>query len=111
RRACRMGFGVGFRAGFAVGCPVCTRSALLALGCSGAIRWFAPLQPVLAIGALILPGLALLWRLPAQISCPPPSAAPTPQEKAETAPSRAALLAARTTTPRAKLSAWATSRH
>jgi len=69
-----------------VGCPVCNKIALLALGYSGAITWFAPIQPVLAIGALILTGLALLWRLPAQISCPLPANASTPQEKVETAP-------------------------
>ena len=39
---------------FAVGCPVCNKLALLALGYSGAITWFTPVQPFLALGALIL---------------------------------------------------------
>src|SRR5699024_4849424 len=86
QRTSRMGFAGGILTWFAVGCPVCNKIALLALGYSGAITCFAPFQSVLAIGALILTGLALLWRLPAHISCPLPSAAPTPQEKAETAP-------------------------
>ena len=86
QRTTRMGFAGGILTWFAVGCPVCNKIALLALGYSGAITWFAPIQPVLAIGALILTGLALLWRLPAQISCPLPSAAPTPREKVETTP-------------------------
>ncbi|WP_182355043.1 hypothetical protein [Flaviflexus huanghaiensis] len=55
---------------FAVGCPVCNKIALLALGYSGAITWFAPFQPVLAIGALALTGVALVWRLRGQVACP-----------------------------------------
>lgn len=54
---------------FAVGCPVCNKIALLALGYSGAITWFTPLQPVLAIGALALTGIALVWRLRGQVAC------------------------------------------
>jgi hypothetical protein len=33
---------------FAVGCPVCNKIALLALGYTGALTYFAPLQPLLA---------------------------------------------------------------
>lgn len=32
---------------FAVGCPVCNKLALVALGYSGAIKYFAPVQPFL----------------------------------------------------------------
>lgn len=32
---------------FAVGCPVCNKLALIALGYSGAIKYFAPVQPFL----------------------------------------------------------------
>src|SRR5699024_10741383 len=53
-RTGRMGRVGGVLAWFAVGCPVCNKTALLALGYAGAITWFAPLQPVLAIGALAL---------------------------------------------------------
>lgn len=55
---------------FAVGCPVCNKLALLALGYSGALTWFAPLQPVLAVAAILLTGGALIFRLRGQISCP-----------------------------------------
>lgn len=55
---------------FAVGCPVCNKIALMALGYSGAITWFAPLQPILAVAALALTGVALVWRLRGQVSCP-----------------------------------------
>ena len=55
---------------FAVGCPVCNKLALLALGYSGALTWFAPFQPVLAAAAILLTGGALIFRLRGQVSCP-----------------------------------------
>ena len=70
RRSSRMGMAGGVLAWFAVGCPVCNKLALLALGYSGAITWFAPVQPFLAVGALALTGVALLWRLRGQVACP-----------------------------------------
>ena len=69
-RTSRMGMVGGMLAWFAVGCPVCNKIALLALGYSGAITWFAPLQPLLAGGALILTGVALVSRLRGQVACP-----------------------------------------
>ncbi len=59
----------GFIAWFAVGCPVCNKLALLALGYSGAITYFAPIQPILGIAALVLTGIALVWRLKGQVVC------------------------------------------
>ena len=41
----RSGMAGGFLTYLAVGCPVCNKIALLALGYAGAIRWFAPVQP------------------------------------------------------------------
>src|SRR5699024_10430784 len=86
QRTTRMGLAGGVLTSLAVGCPVWNTIALLALGDACAVTWLAPIHPVLAISAPILPRLALPRRLPAQSSCPLPSAAPTPQEKAETAP-------------------------
>lgn len=77
RRTARMGIAGGVLGWFAVGCPVCNKLALLALGYSGAITWFAPIQPVLAIAALILTALALVWRLRGQVACPVEPAAST----------------------------------
>lgn len=57
---------------FAVGCPVCNKIALLALGYTGALTFFAPLQPILAVLALALTGVALLWRLQGMVICPVP---------------------------------------
>lgn len=72
RRSSRLGLAGGLLAWFAVGCPVCNKLALLALGYSGAITWFAPVQPYLALGALTLTGAALFLRLRGQVSCPLP---------------------------------------
>ncbi len=71
-RSARFGIFGTVLAWFAVGCPVCNKLALIALGYSGAITWFAPVQPFLAIGAMILTGIALVWRLKGQIVCPAP---------------------------------------
>lgn len=66
----RFGIAGTVLAWFAVGCPVCNKLALLALGYSGAITWFAPIQPLLAVGALLLTGGALFFRLRGQVYCP-----------------------------------------
>ena len=47
----------------AVGCPVCNKIAVLALGASGAVTYFAPVQPLLAIGSVAVLGWALISRL------------------------------------------------
>jgi hypothetical protein len=68
----------GILAWFAVGCPVCNKIALLALGYSGALTWFAPVQPYLAAVALLLTAGALVFRLRGQVSCPTPRRSRTP---------------------------------
>lgn len=73
RRTSRFGLAGGLLAWFAVGCPVCNKLALLALGYAGAITWFAPVQPFLAVGALALTGVALVARLRGQVACPVPA--------------------------------------
>lgn len=69
RRSSRMGLVGGVLAWFAVGCPVCNKIALIALGYSGAITWFAPVQPFLAGAAVILCAVALVIRLKGQVLC------------------------------------------
>lgn len=59
---------------FAVGCPVCNKIVLIALGTSGAITWFAPIQPILAVASIVLMGWALRARLRGEISCSLPAA-------------------------------------
>ncbi len=66
--------GVGGMLGwFAVGCPVCNKIALLALGYTGALTYFAPLQPILAAASVALLLVAVIIRLKGQYSCPVPS--------------------------------------
>ncbi|MGV0797180.1 hypothetical protein ABQF26_09455 [Mycolicibacterium elephantis] len=49
---------------FAVGCPVCNKLVLLAVGASGALSLWAPLQPALAALslALLMVLVVLRWR-------------------------------------------------
>lgn len=68
-RPTRRGGVGGLLAYFAVGCPVCNKLVVVALGTSGAMNWFAPLQPILAIGALVLLVVALRGRLRNATGC------------------------------------------
>lgn len=54
---------------FAIGCPVCNKIVLLALGTSGALNFFAPLQPILAIAGVAFLVYALVQRLRNERSC------------------------------------------
>src|SRR5699024_10511339 len=58
---------------FAVGCPVCNKIALLALGYTGALTYFALLQPSLAALSIVLLVVAVIIRLKGQYACPVPS--------------------------------------
>lgn len=80
RRSARTGTAAGVLAWFAVGCPVCNKIALLALGYTGALTWFAPVQPFLAAMALVLAVIAVIWRLSGQVACPVPVTRATRQE-------------------------------
>lgn len=61
---------------FAVGCPVCNKLVLLALGASGAIQFFEPVQPYLAAASILLLGWAFYARISRENSCR--VSAPTP---------------------------------
>jgi hypothetical protein len=78
RRTARGGWVGGVLTFFAVGCPVCNKLVLLALGSAGALTWFEPVQPVLQLLAVVLLGWALRARLRGELSCPVP--APVPEE-------------------------------
>ncbi len=75
RRATRVGGAGGLLAYVAIGCPVCNKVVLLALGTTGAVRFFAPLQPLLAVAGLGLTAWALRQRLRAESACPRPTPA------------------------------------
>lgn len=73
-RESRLGGLGGLLSFFAVGCPVCNKVVVLALGTVGARTWFEPLQPYLAIASLVLLAWALRARLRSATSCPLPGA-------------------------------------
>jgi hypothetical protein len=58
---------------FAIGCPVCNKLVVLALGTSGATAWFAPAQPLLAAASIALLAFALRTRLATAEACPAPT--------------------------------------
>jgi hypothetical protein len=43
----------------AVGCPTCNKLVLVVLGTSGALSWFAPVQPILGVAAVVLLAVTL----------------------------------------------------
>lgn len=65
----RAGLVGGFLTYLAVGYPVCNKIALLALGYTGALQWFAPVQPLLAVAGIGLLAYALHRRLQGEIAC------------------------------------------
>lgn len=52
----------GFLSFLAVGCPVCNKVVVLAIGATGAMNYFAPLQPLLALASTFLLGYAIWIR-------------------------------------------------
>jgi hypothetical protein len=60
----------GILSTFAVGCPICNKLVVLAIGTSGALNIWAPVQPVLGAGALAVLAYAVIRRLQAEVSCP-----------------------------------------
>ena len=76
-RTSSSGVAGGVLAYVAVGCPVCNKLALLALGYAGALQWFAPVQPWLGVLGLGLLVVGLDRRLRGEIACPTrPAAVP-----------------------------------
>ena len=54
---------------FAVGCPVCNKPVVLALGAAGALELWAPLQPVIGAIAIVFLLTALVFRLRGEVAC------------------------------------------
>lgn len=65
----RTGSMAGLLSFFAVGCPVCNKLVIVALGTTGARQWFEPVQPLLAIASIGLLWWALRARLRNAASC------------------------------------------
>ena len=62
-------FGGGLLSVFAVGCPVCNKLVVFALGASGSLTYFGPAQPVLGLLSVGLLLYALRARLAGEGSC------------------------------------------
>lgn len=54
----------------AVGCPVCNKLVLVLLGTSGALTFWAPLQPLVAVVSIGLLAVAAVRRLTTGDTCP-----------------------------------------
>lgn len=65
----RVGGVGGLLSFFAVGCPVCNKLVVVALGATGARQWFEPVQPLLALASVVLLAWALRARLRASVAC------------------------------------------
>ena len=65
----RRGGVAGLLSFFAVGCPVCNKLVIVALGTTGARQWFEPVQPLLAVASIVLLAWALRARLRTADSC------------------------------------------
>lgn len=62
--------GGGLLSVFAIGCPVCNKLVVLALGYGGAMTYFAPIQPLLGFLSVGLLLYALRLRLRGERACP-----------------------------------------
>lgn len=71
-----VGVGSGLLGLFAVGCPICNKLVVSLIGVSGALNYFAPVQPLIGLAAVGLSAWALGIRLHALAdpSCPLPRA-------------------------------------
>ena len=65
----RNGSVAGLLSFFAVGCPVCNKLVIVALGTTGARQWFEPIQPLLAVASIVLLAWALRARLRSADAC------------------------------------------
>ncbi len=68
-RAFGGGLGGGLLTVFAIGCPVCNKLVVLALGFGGAMTYFAPVQPFLGFISTGLLLYGLRFRLASEGSC------------------------------------------
>lgn len=55
--------GGGILSLLAVGCPLCNKVVVSVLGNAGAMQWWAPVQPLLGVGAVVLLARALWIRI------------------------------------------------
>lgn len=56
------GLGSGILGYLAIGCPICNKLIVAVIGTSGALSYFAPIQPFLGLMAVLLAAFGLLIR-------------------------------------------------
>ena len=61
--------GAGVVSAFAIGCPICNKLVVAAIGLSGALNYWAPLQPLLALASVAALTWVLVVRLRGEASC------------------------------------------
>lgn len=64
--------GATLLSGFAVGCPICNKLVVALIGVSGALNYWAPIQPVLGVLSVVLLSAGLAVRLRGAVACPTP---------------------------------------
>ncbi|MFF0725405.1 hypothetical protein [Streptomyces sp. NPDC004134] len=89
-RGSRLGAAGGVLSFLAVGCPVCNKLVLVALGTSGALSYWAPLQPLIGVGSVLLLAVAAVQRLAGEAACATGTAPAVPAAPAAAAPERTA---------------------
>ncbi len=65
----KVGGAAGVLSFFAIGCPTCNKLVVVAVGSTGALDWFAPAQPILAMLSVVLLAWALKTRLRSTEAC------------------------------------------
>lgn len=58
---------------FAVGCPICNKLVVALLGVSGALTYWAPIQPALGVLSVAILAAGLLMRLRGAVACAVPA--------------------------------------
>lgn len=85
-RDSRLGAAGGLLAYLAIGCPVCNKVVLIALGSTGAVQFFAPIQPYMGVLGIGLLTFALVFRLSREAACALPKSKSTPSAPAPDSP-------------------------
>lgn len=78
RRPAGTAFGGSLLSFFAVGCPVCNKLVVAALGAGGALSYFGPAQPAIGLASIGLLATALALRARALAGCSVRPASPSP---------------------------------
>ena len=63
----------GILSTLAVGCPICNKVVVAAVGVGGALNVWAPIQPWLGVGSILLLAYAFRRRLVGERVCPAPA--------------------------------------